>query len=188
MSIRNELLEQILSATGGGFNPTTGMAIDRLIDAESLASVQNPTGLGVANSMNIEFGAAQNSVADPVMVDVNGKLTINTTGTYRIKVALQFGKGTSVGEAEILFRVLVNSIQVGRSINYIIDDQKSTAYFENDTWITLSAGTEIEFEVMRDLNGNDSGGLVMYTPTVEAGNEWGNAPTAALRVERWVNA
>ena len=57
-------------------------------------------------------------------------------------------------------------------------------YFENDTWIFLPATTVLQFDVMRDASGTDSGGLFQRLPTVEAGS-WNSAPSAALRVERW---
>jgi len=179
-----------MSAHGGsyggeGLNPSN-IQVDRLFDALSTASEQNPTGLGVTNSKLVEFGSAQGSPVEDFMLDVNGRLTINTSGTYRIKIALQFGRSGSAGTSVLLFRVKVNGVQAGRSVVAKLTNANTIHYFENDNWVNIPAGTFIEFELMRDLSGHNSGGLVSLAPTNEGGLTWQTAPTAALRVERWV--
>ena len=109
-----------------------------------------------------------------------GVLTVNKTQLYRIKISLQFGRVGSAGVAELLFRVLGDGVQLGRSIAFKIGDADETMYFENDTWLVLSEGLELTFEVMRDSGGNDSGGLIQTVPT----GSWNTAPTAMLRIER----
>ena len=76
----------IMGSTGSktGFDPVTDMQIERLLDVSSPATSQLPTGLGDANAVKITFGAGSGTIADPVMVDNTGKLTINEAGTYRI--------------------------------------------------------------------------------------------------------
>tara|TARA_R110000850_G_C9894210_1_gene459213 strand:+ start:290 stop:850 length:561 start_codon:yes stop_codon:yes gene_type:complete len=186
MSTRNELLEAILAAsTSGGFNPTDDLNIERLFDGESVAANQQPAGLGVANSAQIEFGPAFGTGSDPVQMGADGTVTINTAGTYRVKIAVQFGRTGGGGTSLILFRVRVNGVQSGRSIAAKIENADAEQYFENDTWLTVPAATELRFDLMRDASGNNSGGLFAVTPTVEAGS-WDLAPTAAIRLERWV--
>ncbi len=158
--------------------------IERVLDAVSSTTPQEPTGQGAANAKQIDFGAAVNDGSDPVMIDAAGVLTINETGTYRIKVALQFGRTGASGTSVLLFRVRVNGSQAGRSIVAKLVNSDATQYFENDTWITLPAGTVLAFDVMRDASGSDFGGLFGFDPTTEAG-VWNDAPSAALRVERW---
>lgn len=174
--------------SGTIYNPTKMIKVERLFDGLSTALTQNPTGLGVANSIQVEFGAAFGTVLDPVMLATDGTVTINTAGTYRIKVALQYGRTGSTGVSSVLFRVIDGlGVQLGRSVSVFINDADSAQYFENDTWIDLPAGIELKFEVMRDAAGNNSGGLVATQPTVDGGNEWDIAPSAAIRVERWAN-
>lgn len=172
-------------SSSSDFNPTTDLNIERLFDGESVASIQQPTGTGVANAIQIEFGPAFGSGASPVQMGVDGTITINTAGTYRIKVALQFGRTGSAGVSTLLFRVRVNGVQAGRSIAAKIENANAEQYFENDTWLTVPAATELKFDLMRDDDGNNSGGLFAVEPTVEAGS-WSFAPTAAIRFERWV--
>ena len=167
------------------FNPTADINMQRLFDGISAATTQEPSGTGVANSMQIEFGPAFGSVSDPVSMDANGTVTINKSGTYRIKVALQFGRIGSAGVSLLLFSVRVDGAQAGRSIASKISNANEEQYFENDTWLTVPSGVVLQFDLMRDASGNDSGGLFSITPSPEAGS-WNDAPTAAIRVERWV--
>jgi len=178
-------IAEIETTPTGSFNPTTDMVIDRLLDGVSPTSPQQPAGVGVANQIQITFGAGANTGADPVMLSAAGVLTINETGTYRIKIAMQFGRTGASGTSVLLFRVLVNGTQAGRSIEYKLNSANETSYFENDTWITLPAGTVLTFQLMRDASGSNFGGLFGFDPTVEAGS-WNSTPSAALRVERWI--
>lgn len=172
----------------GGFNPTTDMLVERLLDATATDLTQNPTGLGIANAIQINFGAAQGGALEPYTLGADGSLTINEAGTYRIKVALQFGRSGAAGVSELLFRVLTNGVQAGRSVAAKLVNSNDEKYFENDNWVNIPAGLVITFEVMRDVVGNNSGGLIAYTPTNEGVGTWNDAPSAALRLERWITA
>jgi hypothetical protein len=99
---------------------------------------------------------------------------------------LQFGRSGSSGTSELLFRVLTNGVQAGRSVAAKISNANDEQYFENDNWVNIPAGLVITFEVMRDDAGNNSGGLIAYEPTDEGVGTWNNAPSAALRLERWI--
>ena len=173
-------------SNGGSFNPTTGISVERLLDGESVAAAQNPTGLGPSNSVQIEYGPAVNTGTDPVSLAADGVLSLNEAGTYRIKVSFQFSRVRNSGVSELLFRVTdVAGNQLGRSIAAFINSANDEVYLENDTWLTVPVPVDLKFELMRDANGDDSGGLTSYTPTVDGGDEWNNAPSAAIRVERW---
>lgn len=175
------------SSGGGSFDPTTGINIERIFDGLSTAATQNPGGTGIANELQVEFGPAINTGSDPVSMDVNGTVTFNDAGTYRIKIALQFGRSGSVSESVLLFRVTDGSnVQLGRSIASKLDNANITAYLENDTWLTVPAAFVVKFQIMRDNNGNNSGGLIATIPDPEGAGTWNDAPTAAIRVERWV--
>lgn len=158
------------------------ISIERVLDAYSTLATQNPTGLGEANATQITFGAAANTGSDPVNLLSDGTLEVNESGLYRIKTSLQFGRTGASGTAGLLFRVLLNGTQAGRSVYYKLANADSTQYFENDSWVNLTAGTEVTFEVMREDSGNNSGGLVGFTPT----GSWNTSSSASLRVERWV--
>ena len=187
MSIRNELLEQILTATNAGaFDPTTDIAIERLIEGVSAATDQQPVGTGIANAINVEFGPAIGTGGDPVQMDVNGQVTFNTGGLYRIKVVFQFGRTGASGTSEVLFRFLVNSVQLGRSVGIKLGNSDDLRYIDIDNWFNVPDGATLDTQVMRDAAGNDSGGLFQTIPTDEGVNTWNDVPCAVLRIERWI--
>jgi len=160
-------------------------ATERLAESESSAATQNPTGLGTANAIQIEFGTdAVGTPSDPVQVLANGDIKFNQDIHVRIKLAFQFGRSGSPGTSLLLFRVTGGGIQLGRSVGFSSSDQDETEYFENDTWITATAGTIIKAEIMRDAAGVDFGGLKAVVPTVDGGNEWNNVPSASIRIIR----
>lgn len=169
----------------GPFDPATDMDIERLFDAESLND-QLPTGTGIANATQIEFGVAQGGPTEPFTLSAAGALTINETGLYRLKISLQFGRVGSGSTAELFFRVLINGVQAGRSIGVKVANANTERYTENDTWVTIPAGAVLTYEVMRDTSGVDEGGLYTLIPTDEGVGTWNNVPGAALRLERWV--
>lgn len=223
MSIRNKLLQDILSAIGGGgsvlwgsiggnvadqadlaevaktndyedlnnkFDPFTGLEIQRLYDGESSITPQEPSSLDTP--IYIQFGPPQGTALDPVQTIAQGIdteasiLQINEAGTYRIKTAIQYGRESSAGTAILNFRALVNGVQAGRSINQRLQNANTTSIFTDEAWLTLPAGVTITYEVIRDSNGNNSGGLI--AGEVSGSTGWNGSPSVALRVERWKGA
>ncbi|MBL4613244.1 MAG: hypothetical protein JKY91_05815 [Emcibacter sp.] len=174
-------------APAGKFKPSKDTIVERVLTAFSLASAQNPTaGGGPSNAIQIEFGAAQNGVNDPVMIDVDGTITINEGGFYRAKVTLVHGRITNPGTSELLFRVLVNGAQSGISVPQKISGADVLAVYELDAWVSAPSGTAFKFEVMRDSSGNDSGGLIAGTVTADPG-AWNPAPCATILIDRPTN-
>jgi hypothetical protein len=171
----------------GGASSLSTAKIERLIDQQSTSLLQNPTGLGPSNAIQIEFGPAANGAEDPVMLGVDGTMTFNTAGTYRIKLAFQFGRLGNPGTSLLLFRVTgPGDVQLGRSVGFSSADEDETEYFENDTWLDVPAGLIVKAEIMRDAAGTNFGGLKAVTPTADGGNEWNMVPTAAIRVSRLI--
>lgn len=178
-------VKQKLLVGGQEITPASGIAIERLVDGLSAAANQDPTGTGDGNAIQIEFGPAQNTGADPVSLEADGSLNINEAGTYRIKVAFQFGRTGGAGTSELLFRVREKGgAQLGRSISIFLDNANANEYFENDEWLTFNSPISLTYEVMRDAAGNNSGGLASFTPS----GAWNPSASAALRVYRWIPA
>ena len=183
----NELLQDILDNTsGGGFNPLTDLAIERLIEGVSLSANQQPSGLGIANALKVEFGAAIGTGASDVQMDVNGLVTFNTGGLYRIKVVFQFGRTGAASVSELLFRFLINGAQLGRSVGVKLENADALRYIDVDNWFNVPAGATLETEIMRDNSGNNSGGLFQTTPTNEGAGTWNVVPSAVMRIERFI--
>lgn len=169
------------------FNATTDISVDRVLEAISLAVSQEPTGLGIANAVQVEFGAAQFTGSDPVSMDVNGAVTFNQGGMYRVKSVFQFGRTGASGTSELLFRLLVNGVQLGRSVGVKLGNSDDLDYIDIDNWFNVPAGTILTTEIMRDPGGNNSGGIFKTTPTNEGAGTWSDVPCTILRIERWAS-
>jgi len=162
-------------------------SIERLYDGESLFASQEPAGLDT--SLEIQFGAPQGATSDPVQTIARGGnleasiLRINQTGLYRLKTFIQFGRATSTGNAILNFRALINGVQAGRSINKTLRNSANVDSFTDEAWLSLPAGVEVTYEVIRDSNGDDSGGL--FEGQTSGSTGWNRAPCCAVRVERW---
>lgn len=175
---------QLLTSVGGSsvwadpVDQIAGMTITRVIDAESTAVSQLPAGLDTP--LQIEFGPLV-STTDATL-SAAGALTINTTGTYRIKVSVELGRSGGAGTSVMFLRALVNGVQAGRSIVYKITSATQTNSFNDEAWLTLPAGTVITYEMIRDSAGSNDGGLYKDSTTVLS---WSDSPSAALRVEKF---
>lgn len=164
----------------------SAFTIERLIDGSSVATSQQPIGTGQSNQIQVEFGPAENTLTDPVSLLANGTLKINQTGTYRIKISLTYGRNGGSGESELRFRALVNGTQAGQSLGVKIDNARVALPFTDEAWLTLPAGADITYQLMRDSDGNNSGGV--FKPLINAGTaaSWNQCSCASIRVERWV--
>ena len=170
------------------FDPKTDMVIERLLEAVSLATSQQPAGLGIANAIQVEFGVAQGTGSSPVQIDVNGTLTFNEAGLMRIKAAFEVGRTGASSTSLVLIRYLVNGVQIGRTVATKITNSDDITYIESDNWFNVPIGTTLEVEVMRDNSGDNSGGLFSTVPTDEGAGTWMDSPSAIIRVERLVLA
>lgn len=158
--------------------------VETLLVASSLASNQDPTGLGVVNTIQVEFGAAQFGPTDPVQIDVAGVVTFNESGLYRMKISAQIGRTGAGGVSEVLLRAVLNSVQVGRTVPAKLDNANVIIPYAEETWINIIAPSVLTFEVMRDDSGMNFGGLVGQDVTVEPGS-WFQDSCAELRIDRW---
>lgn len=157
----------------------SNVSVERLLDAISLATDQQPSATN--SPIQLEFGAAQFSASDPVSIDALGALTINTAGTYRIKISLAYGRTGGSGTSELYFRALVNGTQAGQSIHAKVGSADVYLPYSDEAWLTLPAATVITYEMIRDSSGSNSGGLFTSNPVTSG---WNDNPCAALRVER----
>lgn len=139
---------------------------------------QAPSALDTA--LQVTFGAAQGTSADPVMISAGGLITFNEPGLYLIN---GYGsverQGSSGGVAIVLFRFLVNGTQAGSVKAFHLDNVDLTFPYEITFPINITtAGTTATFEIMRDSSGTNAGGL--YTHTNLGG--WSNVPSAEINI------
>jgi len=180
---------KINNAFGFIDNVATSLLIERLYDGESAILVQQPSVRDTP--LEIQFGAVFGTASDPVQTVARGGnseasiLRINEAGTYRIKTAIQYGRDTSSGTALLNFRALINGVQAGRSINQKLHNSNTTSLITDEAWLTLPAGIDVTYEVIRDSGGINSGGLIAGETSGSTG--WNLAPSCSLRVERWIS-
>jgi hypothetical protein len=141
-------------------------------------SNQEPSGLDSA--LQIEFGAAQNTGSDPVMLAADGTITFNQTGLYLINGFANFERqGSSGGVSVTAWRALLDGSQIGVTKAVDLSGTGIMVPYEVTVPLTIeTAGTVLTYEIMRDSSGVDQGGL--YTHTLLGG--WSNVPSASIDI------
>jgi len=127
----------------------------------------------------VSFGAAQGSPSTDVSIDATGKVTFNKAGLYMIN---GFGsverQGSSGGVAILLFRALLNGVQVSATKGFHLDTPNMDIPYEVTIPFQANAGDIFWFEIMRDSSGVNQGGL--YGHTVLGG--WSNVPSSQIQI------
>jgi len=175
-----------LLANDSNYTSAENISIDRVINGLSLATDQQPSGTGETNAIQIEFGAAQGTISDPVQLSAAGTLTFNEAGLYRLKVTADVGRTGGGGVSQLRLRALVDGAQAGQTIGFEIDDANTAIPFTDEAWLNIPvSGVEISYEIMRDSSGNNNGGLFQPEVTAATAPNWSPCTCAAIRVERW---
>ena len=168
---------------------TTQLADAMLYAAEGLKEVellraastisQAPT--AVDTPLQLTFGGAQGSIANPVMINAAGLVTFNTAGNYAVRIKLQNGRTGASGTSILLSRILLNGTQIGSPAAAKITQAESIFATDSRVVITVTAGQTFSVQIMRDSAGTNFGGVYPQAATVTA---WGTAPSALLVVSR----
>jgi hypothetical protein len=149
------------------------------LDTNSLID-QIPTGLGVA--LQVTFGAPDTT--EWFDIDALGNITCLVTDEYTLRAKFTVGRrGLPVAVSQIYTRALVNGVQAGFSSHTIIDNPDIEIPFDYEGNGILTAGQVLTFEIIRDTDGNDSGGLYAGVPDVVG---WNSSPSARLLISRSV--
>jgi hypothetical protein len=144
--------------------------------AESLVD-QNPTGLGVA--LQVTLGDAQTT--EFFDLDTLGNITVLVTDEYAVRAKFTVGRTGVAGESQIYTRLLINGVQQGASSHTIIDNPRIEIPFDFEANGNLTAGDILTFEIIRDTDGDDSGGLTAGIPDVVG---WNSSPSARVLFSR----
>lgn len=147
-----------------------------LLTAFSLSD-QVPTGLGDANKIQIEFGAAQSIPA--LSLDVLGNITFNEAGVYTIRFEAHYGRAGSTGASLLAFRFLLNGVQGHSPQVAKIDSADVLVAWADSYTIEVAVNDVISMEVMRVLGSDNSGGLYQTDTT-----EWGVARSATIHIHK----
>lgn len=141
--------------------------------------VQAPT--AVDTPLQLTFGAAQKSSADPVMINAAGLVTFNTAGAYAVRVKLQCGRTGATGTSILLSRILLAGVQFGSAACVKMTQTDATTPTDSRVVINATAGQTFAVQIMRDSTGSNFGGVYPQAATVTA---WGTAPSALLVISR----
>lgn len=185
-------LNHVLTSNGNGTttfkDPTTlvdvgNVKTETVLNAFSVASSQQPAGTDLP--IQIEFGAAQGTGVDPVMINSGGTITFNEIGNYRLRVILQYGRTGSVSQANLHARALAGGVQLGNTISASVDTAGILIASSIESWVNIPApGTTLVYQLVRDSSGADAGGL--FSSTVSVG--WNFSPSASIVIDRIVEA
>jgi hypothetical protein len=138
---------------------------------------QLPTGLGV--SLQIIYGAPlTNQYFD---VDAAGAITCIKEGQYTVRIKMTIGRRSTPGIAQIYTRFLLNGTQFGSSSHIIMDTDDFEIPSTHEATAVLQAGDIITTEIIRDTDGDDSGGAYAGVPDVVG---WNSSPSAFMTITR----
>ena len=171
---------QVLSSTGSGVEWVDNVVIVQpnlnvVLEASSF-DIQEP--VGTNSPLQVTFGPAQ--VHQDIELSSDGTITFMTDGTYFIK---GFGSvernGNSGGVASLLYRVLINGVPAGNTYGVDLNSVGIMIPLSISQPINASATDRLTFEIMRDDNGVNQGGL--YTHVV-SGGIWQTVPSASITI------
>ena len=149
-------------------------------------TTQNPTGLGQVNAIKAKFGAPQTTTY--IDLDASGIVTFKENGNYLIHGKGQYGRSGTANTVLLHFRTMVDfndgagAVQVGDTISAEINNKKVVFPIEISFALNVTnAPYSLYFEVMRDSNETNDGGLYSFTPT---GSTWNPSGSASILIER----
>lgn len=152
-----------------------GVAITSVLVAQSNVN-QEP--LGTNTPLQVTFGAAQGTPSDPVQLLATGEIVFNQGGQYLFNGYANFERqGSSGGIAVVLFRALLNGVQITPTKGVELSGTGIMLPYELTIPINVNAGDVLTWEIMRDGTVN-AGGLYIHT---SAGG-WPNVPSADLNI------
>lgn len=155
----------------------------REVEVLRAASTVTQAPAAVNTPLQVAFGAAQGSIANPVQISAAGLVTFNSPGTYAVRIKLQNGRtGGGGGVAVLLSRILINGVQYGSPQSVKVDSAEITVPTDSRVVVEApAAGTTFSVQIMRDGSGTNTGGIYPLTAAVTA---WGVSPSALLVVSR----
>ncbi|MND35623.1 hypothetical protein D3C80_262660 [compost metagenome] len=141
--------------------------------------IQAPTATDTPLQLN--FGVAQKSATDPVMINSAGLVTFNIAGNYAVRIKLQNGRTGATGTSILFSRLLVNGTQIGSAAAVKMTQTDATTPSESRVVVNATAGQTFVVQIIRDSAGSNFGGVYPQVATIAA---WGTAPSALLVISR----
>ena len=145
----------------------------------SLATTQEPATTNTP--IQIEFGVAQVGNHNHADLAIDGTVTFNDAGKYRIALNAHFGRSGSSGVSLLFGRFLYNGVPYGSTIHALMDDDDVLNPYSSTFTILAETGSTLSLEIYRDSGGNNSGGLFSAQPALSG---WALSPTASISVTK----
>jgi len=187
-SIQNPTLDDKLIGTDvENENLTKNFSISSILSLKSISltsalssvSTTNQEPSGLDSPLQVNFGDAQGSASDPIMLDDLGNITFNQGGIYLFNGYANFErKGASGGVTVTLFRALLNGVQQGPTKGVDLSNTGIMFPYELTLPMQVNAGDVLTWEIMRDSSGVDAGGLYTHTNS----GPWSNVPSSDIRI------
>lgn len=181
------LTDKVIGTDTNSNNETNNFTLSSILALKQISLTSVLTAVDTTNQapsstdtlLQVKFGGAQKTASDPVMLDALGNITFNQAGIYLFNGYANFERqGSSGGVAVVLFRALINNIQVGPTKGVELSATGIMIPYELTLPIQVNAGDILTWEIMRDSSGNNDGGL--YTHTNLGG--WSNVPSADVNI------
>lgn len=172
--------DQVLISTGTQVKWVDNVVVNqptftKVLEGSSFAD-QLPTGQNAP--LQIEFGANQQT--PEVNLLPTGEVNFLVDGTYFFEA---FGNvernGNSGGVAMVMYRILLNGAQLGITRGVDMNSVGIMIPLSVSEPINVAAGDVLTFEILRDANGVNQGGL--YAHQI-AGGVWTTVPSASISV------
>lgn len=171
--------EMVFSDGAGGLDWRKGKVGGSLILTGVDYTNQYPPTTDTA--LQVTYGGLQSTTEFDL--SAAGALTCNTAGWYKFLWNLRFGRTAGTGTAQLLWRVLVNGVQIGSTAAVSVTNSDDMIPFTITASLPLAVADVVTSEVVRDSSGNDDGGLRTTTPTL---GTWEKSASAVIRVDKEV--
>tara|TARA_R110000796_G_scaffold119202_2_gene233391 strand:+ start:165 stop:662 length:498 start_codon:yes stop_codon:yes gene_type:complete len=150
---------------------------------------QNPTGLGIANVINITYGVGGSTSGGEFDLDALGVITCNMNSIqYNFNIVIRISRSGAGGVSELMARMMyapdgINYVQVGSSFGARVDDA-DTVWRENFSLnFSPAVGSKIFLELARNNGSSNSGGLGTFQPIGDLAT-WNQINSATLRISK----
>lgn len=157
----------------------SGLGININLVLSSVSNVdQSPN--ATDTPLQITFGPAQGTPSDPVQLLSDGSIVFNQGGSYLFNGYANFNRTDNNGTVNLLFRALLNGVQITPTKAAEIEKLDFTVPYELTVPIVVSAGDVLTWEIMCDSVGGGQGdGGVFTFPTVGG---WGLVPSTDINI------
>ena len=157
---------------------TSTIQVETALQAASFVD-QDPPGLGITTQVTL--GDVQSTPF--FSVDALGNVTCLATDEYTLRSRVGLGREGVVGESQLYLRFLINGTPTAYSVVAILDNLRIEIPATFEGAFSLTAGDVLTFEMIRDTDGDNSGGLRAGIPDVVG---WNPSPSVLLTITRFV--